>query len=128
MKPEDTLVLYHQKQKEINKATLSAEAVEGAKMTRTSYRELQSNGRYSLLEVELHSGRSHQIRAAFAYYQHPLLGDVKYGAKKHRYPYQALCCMMIRSSHRLHICPIRRSRFHIVRSMICMTACLPETG
>lgn len=95
MKPEDTLVLYHQKQKEINKATLSAEAVEGAKMTRTSYRELQSNGRYSLLEVELHSGRSHQIRAAFAYYQHPLLGDVKYGAKKHRYPYQALCSYQI---------------------------------
>ena len=34
------------------------------------------------LEVELHTGRTHQIRASFAYIGHPLKGDVKYGAKR----------------------------------------------
>ncbi|MBB6731647.1 RluA family pseudouridine synthase [Cohnella zeiphila] len=51
------------------------------KSAMTRYRVLQSGRRYSLIEVELISGRTHQIRAHFQSIGHPLLGDVKYGGK-----------------------------------------------
>ena len=45
----------------------------------TLYRTLASRGPLSLVEVELLTGRTHQIRASFAHVGHPLLGDGKYG-------------------------------------------------
>ena len=52
---------------------------EGYTRMETGYRVLQEAERYSLVEVELHSGKSHQIRALMSWLGHPLLGDVKYG-------------------------------------------------
>lgn len=95
MKKHDTLILYHQKQTEQNKALMSMTFKEGYQETKTSYQELHSNGNYSLLEVELHTGKSHQIRSSFAFLHHPLYGDVKYGAKKRKYHYQALCSYQV---------------------------------
>ncbi len=62
----------------------------GFKEIRTAYRTLASDGTVSLLEVTLHTGRTHQIRAHMAHLGHPLLGDTKYGtAKKNQgYPFQ----------------------------------------
>lgn len=47
----------------------------------TRYRVLAATDRHSLVEVELVSGRTHQIRAHFQSIGHPLAGDVKYGGK-----------------------------------------------
>ncbi|MGN0545137.1 MAG: RluA family pseudouridine synthase [Acutalibacteraceae bacterium] len=51
----------------------------GAKEIRTKYRVLAENENMSLVEIELLTGRTHQIRAHFASIGHPLLGDGKYG-------------------------------------------------
>ena len=53
----------------------------------TLYKTLTSNGRLSLVECELITGRTHQIRAQFAYAGHPLLGDGKYGSERQNKPY-----------------------------------------
>ncbi|MBE6686423.1 MAG: RluA family pseudouridine synthase [Ruminococcaceae bacterium] len=66
-----------------------------AKSIKTKYKVLESKNGLSLLEVELLTGRTHQIRAHMAHIGHPLLGDGKYGInrddKKQGYKYQALC-------------------------------------
>lgn len=57
---------------------------EGAKEVRTKYKVLgrDFDKQLSLVEVELVTGRTHQIRAHFASIGHPLLGDGKYGTNK----------------------------------------------
>ena len=64
----------------------------GAKTCQTNYRVLASRSGLSLVECELITGRTHQIRAQFAHAGHPLLGDGKYGKLDKRYDrtYQAL--------------------------------------
>lgn len=64
----------------------------GAKTSETRYKVLASEKGLSLVECELITGRTHQIRAQFAHAGHPLLGDGKYGKldKKSGRTYQAL--------------------------------------
>lgn len=56
----------------------------GAKYCHTDYRPLETVGGYTLLEVELHTGRSHQIRESMRFIGHPIVGDKKYGASKEK--------------------------------------------
>ncbi len=51
----------------------------GAQEVITHIRPLKNNGKYSLLEVELITGRTHQIRAHLSSIDHPIIGDRKYG-------------------------------------------------
>lgn len=66
----------------------------GAQPALTLYRTLESNRNMSLVECELITGRTHQIRAQFAHAGHPLLGDSQYGDRtfNQRFgrPFQAL--------------------------------------
>lgn len=64
----------------------------GSKSCQTNYRTLDSRNGLSLVECELITGRTHQIRAQFAHAGHPLLGDGKYGKLDKRFDrnYQAL--------------------------------------
>jgi len=68
--------------------------VPGGKSAATLYKTLRTAGRLSLVECELLTGRTHQIRAQFAAAGHPLLGDGKYGRerdnKKYGRSFQAL--------------------------------------
>lgn len=52
-----------------------------AKTALTRYRALQTGPSYTLVEVELVSGRTHQIRTHFQSIGHSLLGDIKYGGR-----------------------------------------------
>ena len=74
----------------------------GAKEIITKYKVVAKSGDSSLLEVELLTGRTHQIRAHMAFIGHPLIGDGKYGVNKSDrskgYKYQALYSYRLRFS------------------------------
>lgn len=73
---------YLTKNEAINKVTLTQKDDDKSKYCHTQYKCLKSNGKYSLVEVSLITGRSHQIRVSMSYIGHPIVGDVKYGGKK----------------------------------------------
>lgn len=72
----------------------------GAKEVITGYETLAVSGRLALLEVELVTGRTHQIRAHLAHIGCPILGDSKYGNnaanRELHFKYQALCAWELR--------------------------------
>ncbi|MEG0841597.1 MAG: RluA family pseudouridine synthase [Erysipelotrichaceae bacterium] len=80
-KTSDRIVFYHQKQAG-NIADIVETPQEGYKEVISAYRVLDYKQDVSLLEVDLQSGKSHQIRSTLAHLHHPLLGDVKYLGKK----------------------------------------------
>jgi 23S rRNA pseudouridine1911/1915/1917 synthase len=78
-KRSDTLVHYLSRNTTRNKSYLSSKPVPGAKEARLSYKWVLSVDRYHLLEIDLHTGRHHQIRAQLAAAGCPIKGDLKYG-------------------------------------------------
>lgn len=94
-KDSDILEGYLVKDEKKNKVFVSKKKSPEAKQIRTKYKVLRSAGGLSLCEVDLLTGRTHQIRAHFASIGHPLLGDGKYGSnalnKKSGLKKQCLC-------------------------------------
>lgn len=78
-----------------NQVKIYSTEKEGSKHIKTKYRVIDSFNSLSLTEVDLLTGRTHQIRAHMASIGHPLLGDGKYGTnqlnKEYGYKKQLLC-------------------------------------
>ena len=78
-KKSGTLFGWLIKDEKKNKVQVYKQEKNGAKEIKTKYSVLSEKDGLSLIEVELLTGRTHQIRAHFSSIGHPLLGDGKYG-------------------------------------------------
>lgn len=70
------------KNEQTNKVTVEKKEFKDSLPIETEYSPIWSNGKITLLEVHLITGRTHQIRAHLASQNHPIIGDYKYGVKK----------------------------------------------
>ena len=69
------------------------------RVAKTDYRVLQSRGGVSLVECEIHSGRTHQIRVHLHYIGHPVIGDSLYGKRPPAAPRQMLHAWKLGFTH-----------------------------
>ncbi len=81
-KEEDTLRHFLKKNESANKSFIVKEGTEGAREAILSYKHIASGKTLHLLEIDLHTGRHHQIRAQLAASGLTIHGDVKYGARR----------------------------------------------
>jgi len=72
---------------------------EKGKLSYTAYKILKETNAFSLLEVDLLTGRKHQIRVHFAEIGHPIVGDRKYGKSNEGNPHLALHAKSISFKH-----------------------------
>ena len=80
--PEGLIQGYIRTVERSNKSYFSTTPKDGAKEAKLSYRLISSSDRYHLLEVNLMTGRKHQIRVQLASIGCPIKGDLKYGDKR----------------------------------------------
>ncbi|MCL2096391.1 MAG: RluA family pseudouridine synthase [Oscillospiraceae bacterium] len=81
-KKSGIMTAYHRKNQDLNIAEINKNKFPGSKIIKTGYEVLGEKNNISLVEVELITGRTHQIRAHFAYIGRPLVGDGKYNKNK----------------------------------------------
>lgn len=72
---------YLLKQEHNNQVIISKNKIDGSEFIETEYKPLKWNKEYSLLEVKLITGKTHQIRGHLQSIGHPILGDYKYGIR-----------------------------------------------
>ena len=81
-KEEDTLTHWLTRDEKSNKAKAYDREVPQSKQAVLDYRVIAHSERYWLLEIDLHTGRHHQIRCQLAKIGCPIKGDLKYGAPR----------------------------------------------
>lgn len=99
-KKEDTLIAYLFKDSKKSQVYISNEQKKGYQKIITSYKVLKYIENTSLLDITLHTGRTHQIRAHLAHIGFPIIGDGKYGInevnKQYKAKTQKLCSYYIK--------------------------------
>lgn len=83
-KAEDTLTDLLFRDAAHNKSYVVKRMRKGVREARLSYREIARTDALSLVRIQLHTGRTHQIRVQFASRGLPLLGDIRYGSRDER--------------------------------------------
>lgn len=81
-KEEDTLRNYLISDGRINKTFVAKAGQPDTKESILKYKTIAKGDRYTLLEINLLTGRKHQIRAQLSNIGHPIKGDLKYGARR----------------------------------------------
>ena len=76
----------------------------------TDYQVLARSESYTFLELQLHTGRTHQIRVHLAYIGHPLAGDDLYGGTRGKISRQALHCCSLSFTH-----PVTKEKMNFFR-------------
>jgi len=112
---EDTLTHFLKKNEKQNKTYVYDSEVKGSKKASMSYRLAGRSRRFFLLEVELHTGRHHQIRAQLAKIGCPIKGDLKYGYSRSNK--DGSICLLARRLEFIH--PVKKEK-------VIITAPLPE--
>jgi 23S rRNA pseudouridine1911/1915/1917 synthase len=81
IKQKDILIHYLLKDNKINRVSAVKRETPGAKEAVLEYEIMDRVEGLSLVKVDLHTGRSHQIRVQFSAIGHPLFGDQRYGSE-----------------------------------------------
>lgn len=84
LKKKATLVNYLLKDNRTNIVSVVDQSVKGAKKAIMDYKIIGESDSFSLVKINLHTGRSHQVRVQFSNIGHPLYGDQRYGIKLNR--------------------------------------------
>ena len=79
---EATLTHYLRKNPKNNKSTAFSKETPNSKRAKLHYKTLLELDKYTLLEINLETGRHHQIRCQLSVSGHPIKGDLKYGSKR----------------------------------------------
>ncbi len=94
-KDSDNMIAYLKKDENNSFVKISNIPQSGYEKIETNYSVIKSYGEFSLVEIKILTGKTHQIRAHFAHIGHPVLGDSKYGDfafnKKNKQKFQCLC-------------------------------------
>lgn len=94
-----TLTHYMKKNAVNNMVYVCEPTVEGAKFAELDYKVLESKNDLSLVDVRLHTGRSHQIRVQMNAIGCPVYGDMRYGGEKAKKGYLALWAYYLAFTH-----------------------------
>ena len=94
-----TLTHYMKKNAVNNMVYVCEPTVEGAKFAQLAYTVLESKNDLSLVDVRLHTGRSHQIRVQMNAIGCPVYGDMRYGGEKAKKGYLALWAYYLSFTH-----------------------------
>jgi 23S rRNA pseudouridine1911/1915/1917 synthase len=93
------LVDYVSKDEAAHRMRAVSASAPGAQLARLRVRQIASANVISLVEIELLTGRKHQIRLQLAQSGHPVLGDTKYGSRRKFAPGIALHCQRLKIMH-----------------------------
>ena len=110
LKDSSTLIHYILRNSETNKSIAYSVEKKGSKLAKLDYTLLASSDNYHLLEINLHTGRHHQIRAQLAAIGLHIKGDLKYGAPRSNK--DGGICLHARSITFIH--PVKKTEIKII--------------